>query len=97
MATKKELYGQKIQGYLENPCSGHIYMVYQGHYSENSNQERIFWNASAINLRTGKSRRLKLKDFMNLQKLDSGTTKILESNIHISHFIESYRNIQPRK
>ena len=97
MATKKELYGQKIQSYWENPCSGQIYMVYQGHYSENSNQERIFWNASAINLRTGKSRRLKLIDFMSLQKLDSRITKILESNIDMLHFIESYRNIQPRK
>ena len=91
MATKKELYQQPIRGYWENKKSHDIYLIYQGHYDENTFKERIFWNAGAINLRSGKSRLFKLVDFTGLKKLDSETTNMLELNIHINHFIESWR------
>jgi len=93
MATLKELYNQPIQGYWENKITKHIYLFFQGTASDNQQiKERTHWNAGAINLRTGKSRKLRLEDFVNLQRLDSEIESLLEENISINSFYQSYQN-----
>jgi hypothetical protein len=92
MATSKQLYEKSLRGYWENVKTRHIYMLFEGHATDNDkSRERTFWNAGAINLRTGKSRKLRLKDFANLRRPDKQTIQILESNIDIIHFYNSYR------
>ncbi len=92
MATLKELYNQPIQGYWVNKKTKNIYLVFQGTAFDNfQRQERIHWNAGAINLRTGKSRKLRLSDFFNLEKLDSETESILKENICMNYFLQ-HRN-----
>lgn len=94
MATPKELYNQPIQGYWENKTTKHIYLLFQGAAFDNQQtKERTHWNAGAVNLRTGKLRKLGLQDFANLQKLDSETEGLLEQNISIYHFLNPFRVI----
>ena len=91
MVTSEELYNQPIRGYWENVKTRHIYLLFQGTVCDNSaTKERTHWNAGAINLRTGKLRKLRLGDFTNLKKLDSGTEKVLERNISIHDFSQSF-------
>ena len=79
MANPKELYRKNLMGYWENKNTKEIYMLFDGSADDNiSTKERIHWNAGAINLRTGKSRKLRLNDFVNLKKLDS---KILITSV----------------
>lgn len=93
MATPKELYNKPIQGYWENKVTKHIYLFFQGIARDNlQKRERTHWNAGVINLRTGKSRKLRLEDFVNLQKLDLETENILNENVSINYFLESYRS-----
>lgn len=93
MATTKELYDQPLQGYWENISTKQIYLLYEGNADDDTKkEERTHWNAGAINLRTGKIRKLKLMDFANLQKLDRETTSQLEKHISARHFVESIRS-----
>lgn len=93
MATAKELYNQPIQGYWENKNTGHIYLLFQGNATDNPRtEERTHWNAGAINLRTGRLRKLRLQDFCNLKKLDSETESLLVNYIDINHFSQSIQH-----
>ena len=89
MATLRELYDKPIQGYWENKRTKHIYLLFSGTARDNTEtKERVHWNEGAINLRTGRLRRLKLRDFVNLQELDSETKALLEKNISVYHFVQ---------
>ena len=67
MATKEQLYEKPIRGYWENIQTKHIYMLYEGSADDCSGKgERVHWNAGAINLRTGKTRRLKLDNCLKI-------------------------------
>ncbi|MDD5193257.1 MAG: hypothetical protein PHF67_01590 [Candidatus Nanoarchaeia archaeon] len=91
MAIQSELYNQPIRGYWENKKTRAIYLLFQGNSYDNPvTKERTHWNASAINLRTGKLRGLRLKDFANLQRVDSETEIILGRNISVEHFVYQF-------
>jgi len=95
MATSKQMYEKPIKGYWENINTGHIYMLFEGHYTDNQKtKERTFWNAGAINLRTGKIRKLRLKDFAMLKSLDTQTTRIIEANIDVPYFYQHCRGFK---
>jgi hypothetical protein len=82
MATPRQLYKQKPMGYWESSVSRNTYLVFMCDYKQKtSTKEVIECRAHAINLRTGKSLKLNLQDFIRLKRPDRELENYLDSQI----------------